>query len=365
MKRINHLRPPSYSMASCVHQQWLRLDQDGNGFQLQYGNRLGHIALSLPRPAKQYPTLILFLGRQFKTRALKAIFPGNGVSNCRRPGIANVSPDSSTVDDDYPLLLADCTSEHTQPDSSRGGSCHETTTHPIAWPDDGRPLTRQDVTDCIQARLLSLFTGVVCIFAQDYSGLDGVAEKLAAWTSTGSASSLPASTCPRLVVVANIPGPRFRSEALCFRLRVLADSKFPRSFSSLQVVNIPGPNRTPSREHLSGLGVILTEEAAAARLERISTHTLFSMTHVAAFFDVALRGFAASPWHTFDFIRCTREDNPVHPSFQRHLTSLMTISSEHQLPGSALWEFIASAIIMDAFPPDMHRKCDACSTVAR
>ena len=359
IKRRHGLGPSCHLMALCVHQQWLRLDQDEHGFQLQYGNRLDNISLSLPRPAKQYPTLILFFGRESKARALRAIFPGNGVSSGRGAGIANVRLDPSTANDDHLLLLADCVPKPAPADQRKGGSCHETTTHPIAWSDDGGPPTRQEVTDCIQTRLLSLFAGVVCIFAQDCGGLDKVEERLASWTSRGSASSLPASTYPRLVVITNIPGPRFRSEALCFRLRVLADPKFSGSFSSLQVVNLPGPNRAPSREHLSGLGAILREEAAAARLERVNTHTLISMIHFAAFFDAALREFARSPRLTFDFIRSTRLDNPVPTGFQRHITSLMTLSSEHKIPGGILWEFIASAIVLDAFPPDMHCKSDA------
>lgn len=343
-------------MASCVHQQWLRLDQDEHGFQLLYGHRLENISLSLPRPAKQYPTLILFFGRESKARALRAVFPGNGVSSCRSTGLANVCLDPSTVNADHPLLIADCDTRPMQVDQRRESSCHETTTRPIAWPDDGGPPTRQDVADCIQTRLLSLLAGVVCIFAQDCGGLDKVEEQLATWTFTGSASSLPASTYPRLVVITNIPGPRFHSEALCFRLRVLADPRFSKSFSSLQVVNLPGPHRASSREHLSGLGKILREEAAAARLEKANTHTLFSMVHFAAFFDSALLEFSRSPRLTFDFIRSARFDNPVPTGFERHIASLMTLSSENKLPAGILWEFIASAIILDAFPPDMHCK---------
>jgi hypothetical protein len=344
-------------MASCAHQQWLRLNRDDNGFVLQYGNRLDNIANSIPRPAKQWPSLILFLGKQSKAKALRAMFPGNGVSSCRRPGLANVCVDPATVSDDHPFLIADWCPEQTLANQRDSGACHEAITHPVAWSDDDGPPTQHDVTDHIQMRLLSLFTNVLCIFAQDFGGLDQVAERLASWTATGSASSLPASTHPRLVVVTSIPGPGFRSEALCFRLRVLADPKFSGSFSSLQVVNVLGPSRAPARVHLSALGAVLREEAAAARAERVNTHTLFSMIHLAAFFDAALRDFAGLPRHTFDFIRCAREDNPVSASFQRHVASLMSLGSEKKVPGTILWEFIASAIIMDSFPPDMHRKC--------
>jgi hypothetical protein len=137
---------------------------------------------------------------------------------------------------------------------------------------------------------------------------------------------------------------------------VLSDSKFPDSFSSLNVVNVLGTGRA-RRANFSGLAAVLGDEIRTARLERVNTHTLFSMVHLTAFFDMALRDFAASPRSTFNFIQRSREDNPVPPNFQRHLVSFMNSSSDQKLPESILWDFIASAIVLDCFPPDMHCKC--------
>lgn len=254
-------------------------------------------------------------------------------------------------------LIADSNAEHTQSIPRGKDTCHETITHLVAWSDnDDGPLTEQGLADHIQARLLFLFTHVLCIFANDYGGLDRVAEQLAIWTAIGSASSLPGSVHPRLLIVTSVPGADFDSVVLRFRLRVLSDPEFPDSFSSLNVVNVSGSSRAPLW-NFSGLGAVLGDEASAARLERVNTHTLFSMVHVVAFFDMALRDFARSPRHTFDFIQRTREDNPVPPNFQSHLASFMSLCSEQKLPESILWDFIASAIIMDCFPPDMHCKC--------
>jgi hypothetical protein len=213
--------------------------------------------------------------------------------------------------------------------------------------------------DRIHARLLSLFADVLCIFAQDCGGLDAVAERLTTWTAIGSASSLPGSVRPRLLVVTSISGADFNSEALRFRLRVLSNPKFSASFSSLNVVNVLGSTRLPSREVFSGLEMILRDETSKSRAERINTHTLFSMVHVSAFFDMALRNFATSAQHTFDFIGSTRESNPVPANFPQHLKSFIGLSSKHKLPENILWDFIASAIILDSFPLDMHCKCSA------
>lgn len=124
--------------------------------------------------------------------------------------------------------------------------------------------------------------------------MDSVVERLISWTALGSASSLPNSIRPRLLIVTSVPRNLFDSEVLCFRLRVLADPKFSDSFSSLNLVNVLRLNRRHSRALFSGLGEVLYYENARACLERVSTYTLFSIVHITVFFEIALRNFAIS-----------------------------------------------------------------------
>ncbi|KAH6666168.1 hypothetical protein B0J14DRAFT_441533, partial [Halenospora varia] len=61
----------------------------------------------LPRPAKQYPSLIFFIGKQAKSQALRFLFPKNTISHCRQYGIANICADPTTTHNDHPILIAD------------------------------------------------------------------------------------------------------------------------------------------------------------------------------------------------------------------------------------------------------------------
>ncbi|PVH67631.1 FabD/lysophospholipase-like protein [Cadophora sp. DSE1049] len=340
-------------MAACAHQYWLRVHEDENGVGMQYTNRLHHISTSLPDPTKQRPSLLLFFGKQFKTRVLRALYPGNTISNCRKYGIANICLHPATQNDKHPILIADSCPHKTQVNLRGKNTCHETISHPVGWIDEGDRQKQQHLADYALARLLSLFIDVLCIFAQDCGGLAGVVDMLAEWTAIGSASSLPETVRPRLVVITKIPGDTFASEALQFRLRVLSDPKFSESFSSLNVVNVLGIGRGTSYKHFSGLAEALQHETHLIRAEKVNCHALFSMIHVTKFFDAALRQFATSP-QTFDFIQCSREAYPVSPSFQHHLSTFMGLCSEHNTPASMIWDFIASIVIFDSFPPDMH-----------
>lgn len=344
-------------MALCSHQQWLRVHQEDPGFVLQYGSRLHHIAASLPRPAQQYPSLAFFVGKQFKTRALRALFPGNTITNCRKYGVANTCLHSPTRGDNYPVLLADSCPDYTQLSLRRGkDACHEVINHPVSWQnDENSQSNHQDLASHTLERLLTLFMDVLCIFAQDCGGLDGVSERLRAWAKRGSASSL-AGVRPRLLVITNISGDNFASEALRFRLQVLSDPMFSESFSSLNLVNILAAGRLSPSAHFSALGEVLHGEICLARAERVNTHTLFSMVHFEAFFEAALRQFATSPSQTFDFIRCSRGESLVSPNFEHHLRAFLDLCSESKLPDNIPWEFIASAIVLDSFPPNMHSR---------
>jgi hypothetical protein len=343
-------------MALCAHQYWLRVHQGETGVGLQHTNRLHHISTLLPNPVKQRPSLLFFLGKQFKGRVLRVLYPGNTISSCRKYGIANICLHPTTRKDEHPILIADNCPNSTQVKLRGKDTCHETINHPVAWLDESDQQKQQHLADHVLARLFSLFIDVLCLFAQDCGGLDGVVDMLAGWTAIGSASSLPGTVRPRLVVVTSIPGDIFASEALQFRLRVLSDRKFSESFSSLNVVNVLGIGRTPSHEHFSGLAEALQHETHLIRAEKVNCHTLFSMIHITEFFDAALRQFAKSP-QIFDFIQYSREEYPVSHSFQHHLSAFMGLCSEYKIPASIIWDFIASVVVLDSFPPDMHSKC--------
>ena len=115
-----------------------------------------------------------------------------------------------------------------------------------------------------------------------------MAERLISWVSIRIASTLPRAIHPRLLIVSNISSSDFDLEVLRFRLIVLSYTGFSESFSSLKVINVLRTSRCSPPEHFSALGQVLNEEIRMQRIKRVNTHTLFSMVHTAAFFDLAL-----------------------------------------------------------------------------
>ncbi|KFY31633.1 hypothetical protein V493_00940, partial [Pseudogymnoascus sp. VKM F-4281 (FW-2241)] len=354
-------------MSPCSHFQWLRIREDHASFVLQYGNRLNNIANALPSPSTQYPSIVLFIGKTLKNKALRALYPQNELYSAS--GTDYTGPAFKAGSGAQAFEMYEAASKK----GSRGKqTCHDTSNHHVSWPSvEGNGSQRQQSIDHVQARLLSPFTDVLCLFAQDYGGLDAVAETLITWATIGPASSLEHPIRPRLLIVANISGDVFASEALRLQLKVLSHPGFSDSFSSLNVINVLGASGHTPRGHFSALEQVLKEEIRLQRAARVNTHTLFSMVHIAAFFDLALQNFRnppltcraskylhavlySSPLSKFSFIDASREDFKVSPNFPQHLRSFMSALADKKLPGHFAWEFIASAIILDAFPPDMH-----------
>ena len=333
-------------MASCAHVEWLQLCQDQKELSIVYGARLRKLVEGMTRARTQYPSLLFFVGKKTKTRALRALFPENNHTRRRGHGIANLHIDSITADTEKPILFADADLEGGLVEQS--GilcHCHEITRYRIDWADERDPT--KDIMNKLYARLFFAFTDVLCLFAEDCGGLDGVTERLRSWVNIGPGSSM---IRPRVVIVTTQePKPDYG----CFA-ELLPD--LSRSFSAVKVVNLLDIADVSSTARHIPLKDALLREADVARRARINDRTLFSAIHLRAFFDRALRQTAATVSDPFDFVHASRERNEVDSRFSLHLSAFLRLCLDDEISLDSIASFVASATLMDAFPPGMHRK---------
>lgn len=167
-------------MALCAHQYWLCVHQGENRVELQYTNRLYHILTSLPDPTKQHLSLLFFIGKQFKGRALYALFPNNTILNCQKYSLANIYVNLAIKNNKYPILIADSCLDYTQVKLRGKYTCYKTTNHQVAWLDKSdQQKQQQQLGELVIARLLLLFIDIFCIFAQDCGSLNRVIDIVA------------------------------------------------------------------------------------------------------------------------------------------------------------------------------------------
>ena len=74
------------------------------------------------------------------------------------------------------------------------------------------------------------------------------------------------------------------------------------------------------------------------------------------FFKDAVKLIGQTIQEPFSFILSSREDNQVEVGYAQHLENFLQLRVEHNISLDVLSRYIASSILMDAYPPDMHSK---------
>lgn len=150
---------------------WLQLICGKSGFGLRFETRFQGIIDQLTAPSKS-PCLGLFLGTKTKDAALHEVFPHNNLERQRcAQGIIRLELDNSSLKSDHPILFAD-----TDPNlpvityDNCQSSSYLRRVVSLPW----AAAVPHLVQDIILSRLLFLFADVICLFADDLGGLDGV-----------------------------------------------------------------------------------------------------------------------------------------------------------------------------------------------
>ncbi|CAG8074119.1 unnamed protein product [Penicillium olsonii] len=339
-------------MARCDHPAWLELWQGEVGPLVSHGWRLPQITRDLPDPVEQKPQITFFLGRNTKEKALRSLCYSK-YKGPRRKNSFNIRLDNRTLHALHPRLFADCdpTARGIQPVIKDVRRCHQDQIIPVAsLSEDHTP------QDTIIARLLFMFVDLVCIFADDVGGLNGVRDLLLKWTGMGSASSLPKAIRPRIIVVTTT-SPSVTQDVLDeadFLLDIRSTQpEFLRVFSDIRFCYLPSDELSSNARFLS-LGADISRQLHDTRFTRLRHKLMFSAAHLGDLFKMATDQICRLPRQKFDFIASTRQQNLLDGAFNSHLVDFLKLSGKATIPYEGIVSHIASAILMDAYPPGMH-----------
>ncbi|KAL4889165.1 hypothetical protein BDV59DRAFT_205438 [Aspergillus ambiguus] len=331
-------------MSEAAGSEWLRLVRHAAGIFVQHGECLTRIKEQLVSPRTQFPSLTLFLGQRRKNVALRYLFPDNHMGR-GNPGLG-LRLDSRTVFSDHPILFADC-DPHLTPLTVEVGN-FDGDELPFRWSSECH------LWDILLARLLFPFVDVVCIFADDVGGLDAVHTALATWASLGrDASGLEHRS--RILVVAetdNVSVTRDLIEESDFLFRLTEMPDIAEVFSTPHLLHLRAGGLSGMARHRE-LKEALLKAIDLSRRDRKEDGCLFSATHLNAFFRCALEHVCAAPAQPFDFVRCGRPPAARLQGHRAHLQAFL------ELTKGAEWEhqaaYIASTLLVDAYPPRAHR----------
>ncbi|EKV13846.1 hypothetical protein PDIG_35900 [Penicillium digitatum PHI26] len=271
-----------------------------------------------------------------------------------RKNAINIRIDNRTLHALHHRLFADCdlVSQGLQPIIAGARGCHQDQVVPVtSLPQD------HSLQDIIFSRLLFMFVHLICIFADDVGGLHGVRDVLSNWVRIGSASSLPHSIRPRVIIVTTTTTQSVTQDVLdetdlLFDIRS-TEPEFLRAFSDIRFCRLPSAELSSDARFLSHSADI-SRQLHDTRFTRIKHKFMFSATHLSDLFNLATREICFSPLREFDFVAATRQQNPLDGAFSSHLIDFLRLSGKATIPYDGIISHIASAILMDAYLPGMY-----------
>lgn len=183
---------------------WIDLHSGSNDLFMNEHHRPYNEFHKLYFPDEQAPQMIMPIDDKWKTEVMKKLQP-----SLRSAGGHNgiyLHLLASETSSRSPVLVADCELHNTA--LQKAVTSQPTagiTQHALIWrrkvPIDS--LDAKTLAYLVYSKLISPFSNVICLFADDLGGTEAVTEMLASWVISLSNRSpdLPASTLPRVLIL--------------------------------------------------------------------------------------------------------------------------------------------------------------------
>jgi hypothetical protein len=324
-------------MTSHNSSDWLYVFRKDADWLLAGGDCLEKIITSLNDPHTQYPSTVLLVGGQEREAAQRAMFSCFDFIKPR--GLAQLYVDASTLDDDYPLLVASLdieTAYHSfkPPRKTFGGVGHK-----LEWLSPA--IATESLVDTVISRVLLLFTDVICIFLDDFPTPGEGIHLIQRWTEAVQ-SIRPWK--PQVILITS-----------CGPMNI--DILNTITFGEARHVRLRPRNSNHSQFHRHrGLKRIILQNIETVQKRKVVCKRLFSAKHVNVLFKLALQHAAKCILPNFDFILATRRLNEVDDHFTHHLKIFLELCAAKNTSRDVILQYIASAVILDSLPPGMHRR---------
>jgi hypothetical protein len=364
---------------------WIDIHSRSNELFINEHHRPYNEFHKLHFPDEQAPQMIMLIGDKWKTEAMNKLQPSLKNTGSHNGIHLHLLP--SETASRSPVLVADCELHNTvlQNKAVASQPTGGITQRALLWrgkvPIDS--LDAKTLAYLVYSKLISSFSNVICLFADDLGGTGAVTEMLASWliSLSSRSSDLPASTYPRVLILKKYEQSSFDEErATIHFMRNLAKvtklrdgglgeklsgrltearliALLKQQFGGLRILALPDPASQSRSQELDGFW-----ESLRARILRGSQNiqerrrkakVAFSANHFQAFFHLACDHFAKDIVTPFSFIKASRLANPVPQDFSAHITNFLGNIKPAQVESFAI-PFIASALTLDGYPPEMH-----------
>lgn len=329
---------------------WLDIGTgEGGRFMLVDRGRMAHIVAELAEPESQHPALCVFLGGGRKDAALQQLYPQNNIKRHNSNTQIRLRYDVASWGSPRPILFADGDPGRSPRSSYTNTEKEDGHKHLISWD----CLSIEIALLVLWSRLVFLFADIVCIFADDFPDLRHVAKLLVDCVEMRSASSLPTTIRPRVIVIVgateNITA---QTEKFYQQLYSASHRSLFESFSTVNIVQL-ADTRLSDATRYERLRALIFRQLDDMRTVRQDSRVLPNAIHMGELFHCAARHTASDIQQPFDFVKATRARCMVPPHLGAHLAHYQEVGGRAGICYEYLAPSIASALLMDHYVPGM------------
>lgn len=338
---------------------WLDIVNEGGDWTLVDTNRLGELVNGMPFPRRQYPDLIYFAGNKSRIRALRSFLPHNNVTRKGPAGLIRLHVNHKAINTDSPLMIAESSLCLQQSTGDTKWLRYATTKHrnyAISNAEVSSPagLLQEE----IKRQLILPWTRVLCLFVESTSDLKAAQSLLQPPHRQLQVGDQAVRSSPQVIIVLNnsldgqdITSPKYDG------LRQIAE-RGRTTFLDLR-----------SRSGLSDtivfepLRILISENLQTVRAEDERVCGRFSAIHMVSLWDASIpvvgQIWKASPLDLLSQARTGLHDTENMDKFLHEFLQSVKCSENHSAILEELVDVVASAFLMNAYPPGMHGRVDS------
>ncbi|CAG7978423.1 unnamed protein product [Penicillium olsonii] len=314
-------------------------------------DRLESIISQLNKPEEKYPSVCAYLGGRFKDHVLQRIYPWNNIKRHVSNYRLRLRSDIASLGCRQPILFVDGDIGQNNRKSplkrlSAGVG------HPVLW-ECG---SVQDVLVVLWARLVFLFTDVICIFLSDFPDHEKILELLTVFSKARSGYPVLAKLLPRLLLISEGRRDDGRGNTPAFTLhQTLHGPEYTsvfESFSGITTIHLEGTTLSDTAR-CEPLRALVGRELDAMRSVRQRQRVQPNGKHLVDLFQAAFQHILVDPDIPFDLIRVTRAIYTVSPHIKQNLVHYFDVCNKAGVHGPQVAPTIASAVLMDNYVPGM------------
>ncbi|KAI2791711.1 hypothetical protein POX_c04583 [Penicillium oxalicum] len=329
---------------------WLDLVSDAEGWSLVDTGRFEELVQGMSHAKEQYPSLIYFAGNGARINALRALFPHNNVTRKGPSGLARLHISTSTAHTQNPTIFVEgnpFTQKGLGDTKSLRGSAEKHRRFPMSGPNGSQPLAtvQQDVIK----QFILPWTQILCLFVSSASEMKQAQDLLQGPSRKLTVGNQPLPELMRLMIILTHDNHSNKDESAS----EVRDS-FTRS--RITILDLRSRAELSDAAAFEPLRSLLLEDIQAVHEDRRANGLVFSAFHLRALWDASIRSHERiDPRHAnLDCLSVARETRHASSVMLDCLAEFRRQAESTACPVDQIEEQVASAFLMDAYPPEMH-----------